>query len=148
MWLTVLITEELSYGSYGEKSGSLAPGGRQCRLSVESANICALVSLRQQVWAELCSEVAVLLALEHIKHTFCLLVGSFVRSTTRGQGGHIIPSVRLRIRTGFGRNAMFLISPYGLALWFANTGCWCEPDSRFEKDILSKLNPSVRWCEQ
>ena len=29
MWLIVLITEELSYGSYGEKSGALAQGGAQ-----------------------------------------------------------------------------------------------------------------------
>jgi len=83
-------------------------------------------------------EIAFLFALEHIKHIICLLVGSFVRSTTRGQSGHLIPSVRLLMRTGFGRTAMFLILPYGLALWFANTGCWCEPDSRIRKGHLVK----------
>ena len=45
-------------------------------------------------------EIAFLFALEHIKHIICLLVGSFVRSATRGQGGHLIPSVRLRCEPG------------------------------------------------
>ena len=50
----------------------------------------------------------------------------------------VIPSVRL-IRTGLRRDGMFLISSNGLALWFATTGCWCKPDSRFEKESLLAL---------
>src|SRR5262249_1590322 len=50
------------------------------------------------------------IALEHIKHIICLLVGSFVRSATRGQGGHLIPSVRLRMRTQKRRSASSPIS--------------------------------------
>jgi len=41
---------------------------------------------------------------------------------------------------------MFLISSNGLALWFATTGCWCEPDSRFEKESL--LAPTRRDSQE
>ena len=47
------------------------------------------------------------------KQLMCLLVEGFVRSTARGQGGHLIRSVRLQIRTGFRRDGMFLISSNG-----------------------------------
>src|SRR5215471_4730682 len=73
----------------------------------------------------------------------------------------VIPSVRL-IRTGLRRDGMFLISSNGLALWFATTGCWRKPDSRFEKESClpreggipkkyqhtSKLSLAVESCKK
>jgi hypothetical protein len=74
-------------------------------------------------------------------------VGVLSEAPREGRADHLIPSVGLRMRIGFRTDAMLLISPNCL-LSFANTGCWCEPDSRFEQEMPSKRNSSVRWCEQ